>query len=157
MIYEIHLYAPKTGRLTPSMLRWLIEQGADPAQPEAFWPVRRIKPYALARLLLKLDRTLIPEQGARGDVLLHYPMRDLGLSLHVHERGVIIRFPLVGSLLARIVLGICYTYIRFLYDQGGFWSYDPQINVLSYADDYQSIEETAALMDELLPKLLTRD
>jgi hypothetical protein len=41
-----------------------------------------------------------------------------------------------------------------LYENGGFWSYDPQLNTISYADDFQNIEETAALMDELLPKML---
>jgi hypothetical protein len=62
----------------------------------------------------------------------------------------------MGGVLARIVLGICYTYIRYLYDQAGFWSYDPQLNVISYADDYQSIDETADLMEQLLPRLLSR-
>jgi len=52
------------------------------------------------------------------------------------------------------VLGICYTYIRYLYDAAGFWSFDPQLNVLSFADDYQSLEETALLMDAIVPKML---
>jgi hypothetical protein len=29
------------------------------------------------------------------------------------------------------------------------------LNVLSYADDFQSIEDTARLMEALLPKMLT--
>jgi hypothetical protein len=36
----------------------------------------------------------------------------------------------------------------------GFWSFDPQLNILSYADDFQSIEDTAQLMDDWLPKML---
>ena len=54
MIYEIHLYAPKTGELTTSMLDWLFENGQSDDQPEKFWPVRRIKPRALARTMLCL-------------------------------------------------------------------------------------------------------
>lgn len=153
-MYDIHLYAPKTGRLTPAMLEWLAAHGEDREQPERFWPVRRLHPRALARLLLQLDPSLVPERGEGLDVVLHYPHPALDITLRVHERGVVIRFPLAGSILARIILGICYTYIRFLYDRAGFWSYDPQLRILSYADDFQSIEETAALMDALLPRLL---
>jgi hypothetical protein len=153
-MYEIHLYVPKTGKLTASMLTWLFEHGQDYHQPEAFWPVRKLDPKALARVLLNLDPTLIPQQGANGGVELYYPKRELGLVLYTHERGLIVLFPYMGSLLARIVLGISYTYMRFLYDAAGFWSYDPQLNVISYADDYQSIDETARLMDELMPRLL---
>ena len=58
------------------------------------------------------------------------------------------------SIYSRIVLGISYTYIRYLYDTLGFWSYDPQLDVLSFADDFQSIEDTARLMDAVLPKML---
>ncbi len=39
MIYEIHLYAPKTGQMTPAMLEWLFEHGQSTDQPEAYWPV----------------------------------------------------------------------------------------------------------------------
>src|SRR6188474_618409 len=46
MIYEIHLYVPKTGMLTPQMLEWLFENGQSTTQPEAFWPVRKLKPKA---------------------------------------------------------------------------------------------------------------
>ena len=81
-------------------------------------------------------------------------MPELGIRLLIHKRGLIVSFPYAGGVLARIVLGIAYTYIRFLYDQAGFWSYDPQLNVISYADDYQSIDETADLMEKLLPRLL---
>lgn len=126
----------------------------DPTQPEAHHPFRKIKPKTLARILLKLDPSLIPERGDGEDVVMHYPMQELGIRLYIHERGVVLMFPLMGSMLARIVLGICYTYIRFLYEQAGFWSYDPQLNVISYADDYQSIDETAALLDSLMPRLL---
>jgi hypothetical protein len=52
------------------------------------------------------------------------------------------------------VIGICYTYIRYLFDTVGFWSYDPQLDVLSFADDFQSIEDTSRLMDAVMPKLL---
>lgn len=154
-MYEIHLYVPKTERMTPSMLAWLYDHGQSTDQPEKFWPVRRIDPKALARNLLRLDNTLIPEPGDDNTVDLRYPHPSLEIILHIHERGVIIYFPFVGSILARIVLGICYTYIRYLYDTLGFWSYDPQLRILSYADDYQSIEETAQLMDALMPKLLS--
>ena len=47
--YEIHLYVPKTDKLTPSMMDWLYEHGQDTSQPETFWPVRRLKPRVLAR------------------------------------------------------------------------------------------------------------
>lgn len=154
MHYEIHLYAPKTGRLTPAMIEWLYQHGQSHNQPEAHWPVRRIVPKRLARILFQLDPNLVPERGEGDDVILHYPMKELDLRMYIHERGVIVQFPYMGSMLAQIVLRIIYTYIRYLYDQAGFWSYDPQLKVLSYADDYKSIDETAALMDALLPKLL---
>jgi hypothetical protein len=153
-MYEIHLYVPKTGRLTPAMLEWLYEHGQDAHQPEGYWPVRKLKPKALARLLLKLDPSLIPEQGEGDTIELRYPHESLNISLYIHDRGMIILFPYAGSMLARIILGICYVYIRFMYDTVGFWSYDPQLKIISYADDYQSIEETAQLMDALMPKLL---
>ncbi len=152
--YAIHLFAPKTGKLTPSMLEWLMQHANDPTQPETYFPVRQIKPYALARILLKLDPSLIPEQVDSENVVLHYPMRDLNIRLYIHPRGVIVLLPLAASTLARIMLGISYTYIRYLFEQCGFWSFDPQLNVISYADDYQSIDEAAALMEQLLPRLL---
>ena len=154
MDYTIHLVAPKTRKLTPAMLEWLFKHGNDSSQPEVFFPVRKINPKALARVLLKLDPSLIPEQGEGGDVILNYPMQELGIRLYIHKRGLMVLFPYMGGTLARIVLGISYTYIRFLYDQAGFWSYDPQLNVISYADDYQSIDETADLMEQLLPRML---
>jgi hypothetical protein len=155
MIYEIHLYVPKTGTLTPSMLEWLFENGQSVDQPEQFWPVRKIKPRALARLMLRLDNTLVPLQGAGTDIELHYPNGELGIVLYIHDRGVILFFPYMSySVYSRLVLGICYTYIRYLYDAAGFWSFDPQLNVLSFADDYQSLEDTALLMDRIMPKLL---
>lgn len=155
MIYEIHLYVPKTGELTPAMLEWLFVNGQSRRQPEPFWPVRRIRPKALARRLLQLDRTLIPVRGPAQDVELHYPNAELGIVLYVHDRGVILFFPYMAySVYSRVVLGICYTYIRYLYDVAGFWSFDPQLNVLSYGDDYQSLEQTALLMDSIMPKLL---
>jgi|SRR5690606_21062569 len=153
MNYVIHVVAPKMGKLTPSMLEWLVQHGGDPHQPEAHYPVKKIKPKALARALMRLDPSLVPEQ-ADGGVVLNYPMPELGVQLFIHERGLAVQFPYMGGMLARIVLGIAYTYIRFLWEQAGFWSYDPQLNVISYADDYQSIDETAALMEALLPKLL---
>ncbi|MBZ0293439.1 MAG: hypothetical protein K8L99_12805 [Anaerolineae bacterium] len=154
-MYEIHLYVPKTGKLTPSMLEWLYEYGQSTDQPEAYWPVRRIKTRALARRMLYLDPDLDPIQGPGGDVELHYPNDQLGIVLYIHDRGVVIFFPYMAySIYSRVVLGICYTYIRFLYDIAGFWSFDPQLNVLSYADDYQSMEDTAQLMDRVMPKML---
>lgn len=157
MIYEIHLYAPKTGKLTASMLDWLYQNGQSTDQPEEFWPVRKIKPKALARLLLRLDNTLIPIQGPGNDVELHYPNPEIGIVLYTHERGLIMFFPYMAyGVYSRIVLGICYTYIRYLYDAAGFWSFDPQLNVLSYADDFQSLEDTAMLMDKIMPKLLSQ-
>ncbi|MFQ3567793.1 MAG: hypothetical protein SNJ59_12435 [Aggregatilineales bacterium] len=154
MMYEIHLYVPKTGRLTPAMIQWLYEHGEDENQPEAFWPVRKLKPYALARALLRFDPSLIASQGPGQDVELRYPMEELGLRLYVHNRGVIMLFPFMGAMLAQIVLRIGYTYIRYLYDHAGFWSFDPQLKVISYADDFQSIDETVEMMERLLPKLL---
>jgi hypothetical protein len=154
MRYEIHLYVPKTGRLTPAMMEWLFQYGQRADAPEAHWPVRRLKPHALARLLLQLDSTLIPIQGQGNDVELQFPMPQLDLTLHVHDRGVILFFPYTVDTLVRVVLGIAYTYIRYLYDVAGFWSYDPQLNVLSYGDDFNSIDETAALMEALLPRMI---
>jgi hypothetical protein len=155
MIYEIHLYVPKTGRLTPAMLEWLFQHGQSTDQPEQFWPVRRLRPKSLARLLWKLDPQLIPAPGPGDDVELHYPNPELGIVMYVHDRGVILFFPYMSySIYSRIVIGICYTYIRYLYDAAGFWSYDPQLDVLSYADDFQSIEDTVRLMDAIMPKLL---
>ncbi len=154
MIYEIHLYVPKMGTLTPAMLEWLFDHGQD-EQPELFWPVRRIRPKTLARKLMRLDPSLIPVPGPGEDVELHHPFEQLGVVMYVHDRGVIIFFPYMSySVYSRIVLGICYTYIRYLYDIAGFWSYDPQLDLLSYADDYLALEETALLMDQIMPKLL---
>jgi len=155
MIYEIHLYIPKTEKLTANMLEWLYAHGQDTDQPEPFWPVRKLRPKALARHLLRLDPTLIPVQGPGDDVELHFPNSDMGIVLYVHDRGVILFFPYMAyNVYSRVVIGICYTYIRYLYDVAGFWSFDPQLNVISYADDFQSIEETALLMDRIMPKLL---
>ena len=155
MIYEIHLYVPKTGRLTPAMLEWLLQNGQSTDQPEVFWPVRQIRPKALARRSLQLDPTLVPVRGQGEDVELHYPNTELGIVLYIHERGVILLFPYMAySVYSRIVLGICYTYIRYLFDSAGFWSYDPQLDVLSYADDFQSIDDTSRLMDAIMPRLL---
>ncbi|GAB4328468.1 MAG: hypothetical protein Kow00117_14920 [Phototrophicales bacterium] len=155
MMYEIHLYAPKTGKLTPRMLEWLFQYGQSEDQPEQHWPVRRIDPRALARTLMRLDTQLVAVPGPAGDVELHYPDETLGIVLYIHNRGVIIFFPYMAyGVLSRVVLGIVYTYIRYLYDALGFWSYDPQLDVLSYADDFQSIEETALLMDKIMPRLL---
>lgn len=155
-MYEIHLYVPKTKRLTANMLEWLMANGQDKHQPEAYWPVRRIKPRALARHILKLDPYLQPLPGPGEDVELHYPNPEMGIVLYVHDRGVILFFPyLAYSVYSRVVLGICYTYIRYLYDAAGFWSYDPQLNIISFADDFQSLEDTAFLMDQMLPRLLS--
>jgi hypothetical protein len=154
MNYTIHLYVPKTGRLTPSMIEWLYAHGVDANQPEAHIPVRKLDPRALARVLVTFDPSLIAQPADGGDVELLYPMQQLGLRLYCHARGVIVLFPYMGGSLARITLGVAYTYIRFLYDGAGFWSYDPQLNVISYADDFQSIDDAAAMMDALLPKLL---
>ncbi|MEQ8672588.1 MAG: hypothetical protein RLP44_17015 [Aggregatilineales bacterium] len=156
MIYEIHLYVPKTGKLTPAMLDWLFQNGQSDDQPEHYWPVRKLKPKALARALLRLDPSLEPIPGPGEDVELHYPDDNLGIVLYLHDRGMIVFFPYMSfGIFSRIVLGICYTYIRYLYDEAGFWSYDPQLNVLSYADDFQSIEDTAILMDQVMPRLLS--
>lgn len=154
MDYTIHLVAPKTGTLTPAMIEWLFQYAGDPRQPEIYFPVRRINPKALARVLLRLDPSLIPELDEEGGIILHYPLTELGIRLLIHKRGLMLMFPYMGGTLARIVLGINYTYIRYLYEQAGFWSYDPQLNLISYADDYQSIDETADLMETLLPRLL---
>jgi hypothetical protein len=87
MIYEIHLYVPKTGKLTPVMLDWLFENGQRTDQPEHFWPVRKIKPKALARVMLRLDSQLVPVQGPGEDVELHFPDERLGIVLYIHDRG----------------------------------------------------------------------
>jgi hypothetical protein len=156
MIYEIHLYVPKTGELTSAMLEWLYENGQRTDLPEAWWPVRKIKPYALARRMLRLDNTLVPLQGPGSDVELHYPNAELGIVLYLHDRGVILFFPYMAySIYSRVVLGICFTYIRYLYDVAGFWSFDPQLNTLSYGGDYQTLERTAVLMDRVMPRMLT--
>ncbi|MDZ4768617.1 MAG: hypothetical protein SGJ24_05775 [Chloroflexota bacterium] len=152
--YTLHLVVPKTGALTPEMLEWAAAHSGDPRFPEAYHPFRRLKPRTVARALLALDPSLIAEPGEGEIVILHYPLRDLGVSLSLHDRGIVVRFPLMGGSLVRIVLGIIYVYVRYLYEQAGFWSYDPQLKVISYADDYQSIDETAALLDGLLPRLL---
>jgi hypothetical protein len=155
MVWEIHLYVPKTGTLTPSMIEWLFQYGQSEGQPERFWPVRKLNPRALARALLRLDPKLVPVRGPGDDIELHYPDEDLGIVLYIHDRGMIIFFPYMPyGVFSRVVLGICYTYIRHLYDTAGFWSFDPQLNVLSFADDFQSIEETALLMDRIMPRLL---
>ncbi len=155
MIYEIHLYVPKTGKLTPAMIEWLYDNGQRRDHPELFWPVKRLKTKALARHMLRLDPTLIPVQAPGDDIELHYPNDNMGIVLYLHDRGIILFFPMMAySVYSRVVLGICYTYIRYLYDAAGFWSYDPQLNVLSYADDFQSIEDTAVLMDRIVPRLL---
>jgi len=155
MMYEIHLYVPKGKRLTPSMMAWLYENGQDPNHPEQFWPVRKLKPRALARHMLRLDPSLVAVPGPGNDVELHFPDEDMGIVLYLHDRGVIIFFPFMAySVYSRVVLGICYTYIRYLYDAAGFWSFDPQLDILSYADDFQSIEDTVDLMEQMMPKLL---
>lgn len=155
MNYEIHLYVPKTGKLTPSMMDWLYENGQDPSQPEMFWPVKKIRRKALARHMLRLDPSLVPFQGPAGDIELHYPNDQMGIVLYIHDRGVILFFPYMAySIYSRVVLGICYTYIRYLFEAAGFWSFDPQLNVISFADDYISMEDTAVLMDSIIPKLL---
>src|SRR5688500_16439937 len=105
-MYEIHLYVPKTRQLTASMLAWLMANGQDKTQPEAYWPVRRVKPRALARHMLKLDPDLKPIPGPGEDVELHYPDAQMGIVLYVHDRGVILFFPyLAYSIYARVVLG----------------------------------------------------
>ncbi len=154
MHYLIHLVAPKGERLTPKMVEWLAQHGSDVLQPEAYVPVRKLKIKPLARALLRFDPTLLPEQGEDGAVLLRYPAPELDLALLIHERGVIVRFPWMGSLLAQIVLRICHTYIQFLYQRAGFWSYDPQLNLISYAGDFETIDEIVALMEAWLPRLL---
>ena len=155
MHYLLHLVAPKGGRLTPKMVDWLTAHSGDPNQPEAYIPVRKLKVKALARALLAFDPTLIPEQGPDGSVLLRYPAPELDLALLIHERGVILRFPWMGSLLAQIVLRIGYTYILFLYQRTGFWSYDPQLKVIAHAGDFRTIDEIVALMEAWLPKMLS--
>jgi hypothetical protein len=154
-MYEIHLYAPKTGKLTPAMMDWLYENGQTAENPEAFWPVRKLKTRALARHMLRLDPYLRPVQGAGNDVELHYPNAEMGIVLYLHERGIILFFPYMAyGVYSRIVLGICYTYMRYLFEAAGFWSYDPQLNLISYADDFQTLEDIAILMDKIMPRLL---
>ncbi|MDZ4766218.1 MAG: hypothetical protein SGI73_16885 [Chloroflexota bacterium] len=136
------------------MITWLYENGQRDDQPEAYWPIRKIRPRQLARVLLTLDPSLIIREGADDDVELHYPVEQVGMSLYIHTRGVIVTFPFFGGALARVVLGITYTYVRYLSDQAGFWSFDPHLNVLSYGEDFHNIDETAALMESALPKLL---
>jgi len=137
------------------MMEWLYEHGQNADQPEVFWPVKKLKRKALARHMLRLDPYLDPLQGPGGDIELHYPNEAMGIVLYIHDRGIILFFPYMAySIYSRVVLGICYTYIRYLYDAAGFWSFDPQLNVISYADDFQSIEDTALLMDAIMPKLL---
>lgn len=156
MNYEIHLYAPKTGKLTTTMMEWLFEHGQEADKPEAFWPVKKLKTKALARHMLRLDPSLIPYQGPGTDIELHFPNTNMGIVLYIHDRGIIIFFPYMSyGIYSRIVLGICYTYIRYLFDAVGFWSFDPQLNLISYADDFQSMEDTAMLMDSIMPKLLS--
>ncbi len=156
MIYEIHLYVPKTGELTPAMLEWLFANGQQTGHPEAYWPVRKIRPHALARRLLRLDPTLVPVQGPDEDIELHYPNVELGIVMYIHERGVILFFPYMAyGVYSRVVLGICYTYIRYLYEIAGFWSFDPQLNRLSFGGDYGELERTAVLMDRVMPKMLS--
>jgi hypothetical protein len=155
MNYEIHLYVPKTGKMTQSMMEWLFENGQEQEQPENFWPVRKLKPKTLARYMLRLDPTLKAIEGPGGDIELHYPDPNIGIVLYIHDRGIILFFPYMSySIYSRIILGISYTYIRYLYDKVGFWSFDPQLDVISYADDFQSMEDTAMLMDAVMPKLL---
>jgi hypothetical protein len=151
--YHIHLFAPKRERLTPKMIEWLFQFGGDPMQPEAYFPVRRIVPLALARMLVTFDPKLIPEPAENG-VILRYPAPELGLAMLIHERGVVIAFPYMGSLLAQIVLRITHVYIRILYEQANFWSYDPQLNLISHAGDFATIDEQVQLMESWLPKLL---
>src|SRR6187402_3619111 len=116
MNYEIHLYVPKATKLTSSMIEWLFVNGQDASQPEAFWPVRKLKPKALARHMLRLDPSLKPFQGPGNDVELHYPDPNIGIVLYLHDRGVILFFPYMSyGIYSRIILGICYTYIRYLY------------------------------------------
>lgn len=138
------------------MLEWLYRYGQSDDQPEDFWPVNLINPKALARLLLQFDNNLIPHPGPVGDVELHYSQKELNIILYIHNRGVIIFFPYMPyGAFARITVGICYTYIRYLYDTLGFWSYDPQLDILSYADDFQSMDDTIRLMDKVMSRYLT--
>ncbi len=156
MIYEIHLYKPKRGTLTPAALEWLFENGQSTDQREVFWPVFKLKPRALARHMLRLDPALVAVPGPENDVELHFPDERLGIVMYAHDRGLIIFFPyMVYGVYSRVVLGIVYTYIRYLYDSLGFWSYDPQLDLISFADDYYSLEETAMMMDQVMPRQLT--
>ena len=155
MMYEIHLYVPKHSQLSPSMIEWLFENGQSDTHPEMFWPVRKLRTHALALHMLRLDPHLVPHLGSGMDVELHYPDERMGIVLYIHDRGVIVFFPLAAyAMYSRVVLGICYTYIRYLYDAAGFWSFDPQLNIISFADDFQSIDDTAMLIDRLVPRQL---
>ncbi|GAB1422488.1 hypothetical protein MASR2M15_27220 [Anaerolineales bacterium] len=155
MIYEIHLYVPKLESLTPAMMEWLYEHGQDKTVPEGHWPVRKLNPRALARHVLRLDPLLVAVHGPDDDVELHFPDMNMGIILYCHDRGVIIFFPYMAyTVYSRIVLGIIYTYIRWLYDIAGFWSFDPQLELISYADDFESLEKIAILMDRMMPRQL---
>ncbi|MFZ4827119.1 MAG: hypothetical protein ACOYLB_07170 [Phototrophicaceae bacterium] len=156
MIYEIHLFVPKREKLTPTAVRWLFENGTDPTHPEPFWPVYKLRPKALARLLLRFDPQLIPIQGVGNDVELHYPDQRLGIILYTHDRGVIFFFPYMSySQYSRIVLGICYTYIHYLEKMLGMWAYDPQLEVITSESEYRSLEVVALMMDRILPQHLS--
>jgi hypothetical protein len=156
VIYEIHLYVPKRGQLTPAALEWLFSNGQRTDAPEVLWPVYKLRPRALARLLIRFDPALIPVPSAGADVELHYPDERLGIVAYTHDRGVILFFPfMVYGVYSRVVLGIVYTYIRYLYDTLGFWSYDPQLDLISFADDYLTLEEIALRMDTVIPKQLS--
>jgi hypothetical protein len=107
-------------------------------------------------LCARSKSTLVPLQGPGNDVELHYPNAELGIVLYMHDRGVILFFPYMAySIYSRVVLGICYTYMHYLYDVAGFWNFDPQLNILSYGGDYQTLERTAVLMDRVMPRMLT--
>src|SRR5690606_40699971 len=98
---------------------------------------------------------LVPYQGPGNDIELHFPNTNMGIVLYIHDRGVIIFFPYMSySIYSRIVLGICYTYIRYLFDAVGFWSFDPQLNIISYAVFCLKKKDTEMLMDSIMPKLL---
>lgn len=155
-MYEIHLYVPKRPKLTEKMIEWLYEHGQDPSQPEAFYPVRKVDAYALARHMLRLDPALIAVQSSsQGDVELHYPDPQMGIVLYAHDRGIILFFPLMAyNIYSRVVLGICYTYMRFLYQVGGFWCYDPQLNAVYTADGYEWLERAAVMMNKIVSRRL---
>ena len=138
MNYEIHLYAPKTGKLTTTMMEWLFEHGQEANKPEAFWPVKKLKTKALARHMLRLDPTLIPYKGPGTDIELHFPNTNMGIVLYIHDRGIIIFFPYMSyGIYSRIVLGICYTYIRYLFDAVGDWI----INTFSSPEQFENVKQ----------------